>query len=80
MLTPKHKWLIIIGLIAALGLVYFAMLSLSWRGWGYAGYRGFYYGPSFWYWGGPTYYRSPSNRTGSVGGPRHVGGGPGYGK
>lgn len=80
MLTPKHKLLIILGLVGVLGLLYFFILSLSWRGWGYAGYRGYHYGPSFWYWGGPTYYPGSSTRSGSVGGPRHIGGGPGHGK
>ncbi len=71
----------VMGVIIALAVVFFVIVFLSVRGWGYPGY---YYGrihqPSFWYWGGPGYYDSPSVRTGSVRGPSHRGGGPKAGK
>lgn len=73
-----NRTLIIV--IVVLVLFYSLILYASTIGWGYAGYRGFYYGPSFWYWGGPRYYIGPSVRSGSIGGPGHRGGGPGSGK
>ncbi len=71
---------IFIGLIVVLVVFYFILLSFSFRGCGYAGYRGYHHGPSFWYWGGPAYYPGVSTRGGSVGGPSHLGGGPHGGK
>ncbi len=66
-------------ILIALGifiLIYFLILSLSFRGWGYAGYGGFHHGPAFLYFGGPSYYTpSPSVRPGSMGGPSTRGGG-----
>ncbi len=71
-------------IIGVLGLVYMSLFSCGRSGWGYAGYRGYGYGPSFFYWGGPRYYPSAyghsgyggsSHRSGSVSGPRHRGGG-----
>ena len=66
----------IIILIVFLVVIFVSLLFMSTRGWGYAGYRGYRYGPSIWYWGGPRYYpHSRSIRGGSVGGPVHRGGG-----
>ncbi|NKB24377.1 MAG: hypothetical protein GKR87_08390 [Kiritimatiellae bacterium] len=67
----------VIGLFIVLPIIFFLLLSLSFRGWGYAGYRGYHRGPSLWYWGsGPRYYPSgPSVRKGSTSGPTHQGGG-----
>ncbi|MCP4481561.1 MAG: hypothetical protein GY817_01855 [bacterium] len=76
-MTFKHKLLI---LMIFLGLLYLFLFSLSLRGWGYSGYRGYHRGPSFFYWGGPRYYANSSARAGSIGGPSHVGGGPHAGK
>lgn len=72
---------VFLGVIIVLVLVYVFLFSLSFRGWGYPGYYGGYaYGPSFWYFGGPRYYGSPSVRSGSTGGPSRRGGGPRAGK
>ena len=41
---------------------------MSARGWGYSGYGGYYHrGPSFWYFGGPSYHPNKSMRSGSRG-------------
>ena len=66
---------LVIGLVVILAVFFIFLLSMSFRGCGYAGYRGYGYGPSFFYWGGPRYYPGPSVRTGSTGGPSHRGGG-----
>lgn len=66
--------------ICVLICLYIFLFSLGSRGWGYAGYRGFMHGPSFFYWGGAKYYPGYSVRHGSVGGRGVVGGGPGSGK
>jgi hypothetical protein len=66
--------------IISLAIVFLFATFLSFRGWGYSGYYGWNSGPSWFYWGGPKYYHSPSIRTGSVGGPSHRGGGAGGGK
>lgn len=61
-----------------IGLVFlfFVLLSMSFRGWGYMGYYGYYHGPSFFYWGGPrVYHGGIDHRSGSLGGPQHRGGG-----
>ena len=72
---------IVFGVIVSLVVIYALLFLTSLRGCGYAGYRnGLAYRPSLFYWGGPTYYGGPSVRTGSPGGPTHVGGGPGTGK
>lgn len=70
----------IIAVVVVLILVFLMIYRLSAAGWGYAGYYGYRTGPSFWYFGGPSYYTSRSVRSGSVGGPSHLGGGPGRGK
>lgn len=44
------------------------------------GYSGYHNGPSFWYFGGPSTYSEPSNRSGSINGTKRIGGGPGSGK
>lgn len=59
----------------ALALLYFGMFSFASAGYGYAGYHGYRYGPSFWYFGGPHYYHNKSLRKGSLSGP----GGRGHG-
>jgi hypothetical protein len=74
--TAKVVWVSIV----ILGLIYLALLPLASNGYGYMGYNGYYRGPSFWYWGGPTTYHEPSNRGGSVSGTDQLGGGPGSGK
>lgn len=71
---------IIIALVIILALLFVYLYSVSARGWGYSGYYGYRYGPSFWYWGGPRYYPAAHARGGSLGGPRHLGGGPHGGK
>ncbi len=71
---------VVIAIILILVVFFIFLLSVSFRGWGYAGYYGYHYGPSFWYWGGPHYYPGTSARGGSIGGPRHLGGGPHGGK
>lgn len=77
----NQKGGVIIGVIIALVIFYFLLFSLSFRGWGYPAYFGGYaYGPSFWYFGGPRFYGTPSVRTGSTGGPNRRGGGPRFGK
>lgn len=78
----NQKGSVFLGVIIVLVLFYVFLFSLSFRGWGYPSYYGGYsYGPSFWYFGGPRYYRSgPSLRSGSTGGPDRVGRGPGRGK
>lgn len=58
-----------IGAAAVLALIYFSLFSFASSGYGYAGYQGYHHGPSFWYFGGPHYYRSASVRNGSLGGP-----------
>lgn len=76
----NQKGVALIGVIVALAVVYFLILMVSSRGYGYAGYGGYHRGPSFFYWGGPRMYREPSVRVGSTGGPRTAGGGTGAGK
>ncbi len=76
----NEKGSVTILILFVLGLIYFGALFISFRGWGYPGYYRGYYGPSWFYWGGPSIYHSPSVRTGSVGGPSHRGGGLGGGK
>jgi len=63
-------------------LIVFFMWALfySMRGWGYMGYNGYSHGPSFFYFGGPGIFHSPSNRDGSISGSGHRGGGFGVGK
>ena len=72
---------VFLGLIVVLAILYFFLMSISLRGWGYAGYsRGYAYRSSFWYFGGAHYYGGPSVRSGSLGGPGYAGGGPSAGK
>lgn len=70
----KHK-IPIIGAVV-ITAVYLLLFSLSAHGWGYPGYRGYYAGPSFFYWGGTRHYYpgSPSVRAGSLGGTGRTGG------
>lgn len=63
-----------------LGIFYFALMSAASNGYGYMGYYGYYRGPSFWYFGGPTTYYDRNVRSGSVSGAGVRGGGPGSGK
>lgn len=70
----------LIGLIIVMAIVYFGVLMISMRGWGYMGYGGYYNSPSFWYWGGPRIYRSSSIRNDSWGGPNNRGGSYSRGK
>lgn len=69
-------------IIAALGLlvIYYSLFSYSSAGYGYAGYGGHYGAPSFWYFGGPSYYSGRSIRSGSPSGPGGRGAGLSYGK
>lgn len=69
-----------IGVIAILAIVYFFLLQVSFAGWGYSGYGGYYGHPSFFYMGGHSVYYEPSVRNGSRSGPGHVGGGVKAGK
>ena len=62
-------------LLIILAVIYIVLFSWSSRGWGYMGYRGYRYGPSFWYWGGPSYHYGESVRTGSPGRRTYQGGG-----
>ena len=70
----NQRGIVYIGLIVVLVLVYFFLFSLARGGWGYMGYRGYGYGPSWWYWGGPSYHYGDL-RDGSIGGRSHRGGG-----
>lgn len=72
--------LIIIWIVAVLAMIYLSLFSYSSEGYGYPGYRGYYGGPSFWYFGGPHYYPNRSLRRGSLGGPGARGGGVHFGK
>jgi hypothetical protein len=76
----KQSGSALIGLIVSMAVVYFLLLMISMRGWGYIGYGGYNRGPSFWYWGGPNIHHSPSTRDGSLGGPNNRGGGYSGGK
>ncbi len=69
-----------IGVIVALVVIFIVTLFYSLRGWGYMGYNGYYRGPSFFYWGGPTVYHEKSQRDGSISGPGQRGGGMSGGK
>ncbi|MEQ5834763.1 hypothetical protein EB809_01220 [Marinobacter sp. R17] len=66
--------------LALLGVIYLALFSFSNDGYGYTGYNGYSHGPSFWYFGGPSYYPNRSLRNGSLGGPGDRGAGIHYGK
>jgi len=77
----NQKGGIFLGVMIGLVLLYVLLFSMSFRGWGYPSYYGGYaYGPSFFYFGGPRYYGTPSVRSGSTGGTNRVGGGPRSGK
>lgn len=65
---------------AVLGIIYLALIPAAANGYGYMGYRGYGYGPSFWYWGGPSIYHGRNVRNGSTSGSNVRGGGPGSGK
>lgn len=69
-----------LGIVAVMALLYFALFSFSSNGYGYAGYGGYHHGPSFWYFGGPSYYPNRSLRQGSLGSPGNRGGGLHAGK
>jgi hypothetical protein len=72
----NEKGNVVIILVIILAVIFLIGIYWSRTGWGYAGYRGYHYGPSLWYWGGPRYYPySSSMRSGSLTGPRHTGGG-----
>ncbi len=71
---------IILIISAILGCIYISLLSAAANGYGYMGHNGYHGGPSFWYFGGPSTYSQPSNRSGSVNGTKRIGGGPGSGK
>ena len=62
-------------LIGIMVVLYLLLFNFGSRGWGYMGYRGYSYGPSWWYWGGPRYHYGGSVRNGSLGGRSHRGGG-----
>lgn len=63
-----------------LGGTYLYTLPSASRGYGYMGYGGYHRGPSSWYWSDAAVFRGPSARNGSLGGPRHRGGGLAGGK
>lgn len=63
-----------------LGVVYLGLFSFSSSGYGYAGHGGYNHGPSFFYFGGTSFYPNRSVRNGSVGGPGGRGQGLQYGK
>lgn len=65
---------------ALLGVIYIALFPAASSGYGYMGHNGYHHGPSFWYFGGPRTYYGSDVRSGSVGGARVRGGGPGSGK
>ncbi|MDX2083848.1 MAG: hypothetical protein SFZ03_00465 [Candidatus Melainabacteria bacterium] len=44
------------GLLVVLALFYMLAFYFARDGWGYAGYHGFHRGPSFFFWGGPSWY------------------------
>lgn len=67
-------------LIAAIAMIYFALIPLARGGYGYMGYHGYHSAPSFWYFGAPSTYFDRSNRGGSVSGTNRIGGGPESGK
>jgi len=59
----------IITLVVFLTAIYVGLFFVSFKGWGYSGYAGNYHrGPSFWYWGGGTFYNTKSIRNSSIGG------------
>lgn len=66
--------------VVVLVVLFIWALSYSRNGYGYQGYNGYHSGPSFFYWGGPSIYRDPSARQGSIGGSGHRGGGFSGGK
>lgn len=75
MKIQKQSGFGMIVVIAILAILFIVMLSAGARGYGYPGYGGYYHSPSFFYWGGPSYYSGYNVRDGSVGGPGHRGGG-----
>jgi hypothetical protein len=74
--TAKFRWASTI----ILALIYLMLMRSASKGYGYTGYNGFHRGSSLWYWGAPTTYTEPSNRSGSLSGTSRIGGGPGSGK
>ena len=78
--TGKSLSTATIGIVVVMTIFYFSAFYFGKQGYGYTGYRGYHYGPSFFYWGGANTYHSPSARAGSVGGPDHRGGGTSGGK
>ena len=73
-------WIAIIVSGVILACLYAALLVPASTGQGYArtatASTGRSYGPSFWYFGGPTiFHERPSVRAGSRGGPQQTGGG-----
>ncbi len=79
-LLRNQRGSVVIIVVAILVCIYIFGFFISRQGWGYTGYYGYHHGPSFWYFGGPNYYRGASVRSGSVSGPSHVGGGLSGGK
>ncbi len=73
--TTKH---IIIAVVLVIAFI--MAMSYSRRGYGYMGYNGYNYGPSFFYLGGPSIYNGRSNRDGSISGSGQRGGGFSGGK
>lgn len=65
----------IVIILVVLALLYFGLFFFAGTGYGYPGYHGYSHGPSFWYFGGPSYYHSASVRSGSLSGPGSRGGG-----
>ena len=75
-MNHKQGGSFITGLLVVLAIVFGGALYLSTAGWGYMGYGGYHHGPSFLYFGGPSYvHQSRSIREGSLGSPGHRGGG-----
>jgi len=68
---------------AILCVLYFLLMAPARQGFGYAGYQGYYGGPSFFFWnsgGDNRRYYNRNVRSGSVGSSSFMGGGPRSGK
>ena len=57
-----------LALICALSIIYITCFNLSYKGYGYPGYRGYHHRHSFWYLGGHDYSYGSSVRENSVSG------------
>ena len=71
----NNKGSVNIGIIIGLVILLIALFAVARTGYGYMGYRGYHHGPSWWYWGGPSYHYGKNVRHGSVKSRSHRGGG-----